>query len=117
MKSIDECIEWIDAARSSSPQMPNKDDDMVLKSIAYYLRRYSREFTLVPTTYKGKPLGYAEDGFINTYCKPGSFVRDHMVNMNMDDLKQTIEDCRISEDVPTIILDSIDSKVSENLGN
>lgn len=116
MKSIDECIGWIDAAQTSAPRMPNKDDDMILKAIAYYLRRYSREFPLVPTTYKGKPLGYAEDGFINTYCKPDSFVRDHMVNINMDDLKQTIEDCRISEDVPTIILDSIDSKVSENLG-
>lgn len=117
MKTPEECLDFIARWRYSMYR-PSEEDFFLefLDSIEYYLQWSIREYPLRPTMFKGKPLEYAEDGFINTYCKPGSFVRDHMVNMNMDDLKQIIEDCRISEDVPTIILDSINSKVSSDLG-
>ena len=116
MKTPEECLDFITTWRYSMYRPSEEDLLEFFDSVEYYLKWSIREYPLRPTMFKGKPLGYAEDGFINTYCKPDSFVRDHMVNINMDDLKQTVEDCRISEGVPTIILDSIDSKVSSDLG-
>lgn len=70
MKSVEECISWINDVQY------RPGDYEYLESIRKYLVDYSRDHALCPTTYKGKPLQYADNDFLATYCGYSGGVKD-----------------------------------------
>lgn len=70
MKSVEDCISWIDNVQY------RPGDYEYLKAIRKYLIDYSRHQTLIPVTYKGKPLQYSDHGFLSTYCGYRDDVKD-----------------------------------------
>ena len=67
MKTPEECIRFLNMIIFDRPLKPNVEDMNFWRAIKEYLKWCSREYPVWETTYKGKPLGYAEDGFIATY--------------------------------------------------
>ena len=90
MKSPEQCIKFINDIINNNKECPTDEEWDFYDSIKFYLVWCAKEYPYRETTYRGKPLTYAEDGFISTYCKPNEPMSHDALVALLDEIESDV---------------------------